>query len=89
MPTARERLDILNRQIEHARLAIDERRSLVRLMEQQGEVTEEANRLLAQLQHTLDDMIQFRTQILRELEQTGGRDGCAWAVRATHQRVLV
>ena len=89
MPTARERLDILNRQIEHARLAIDERRSLVRLMEQQDEVTEEANRLLAQLQHTLDDMIQFRTQILRELEQTGGRDVCAWAVRATHQRVLV
>ena len=41
-------------------------------LEQQDEETEEANRLLAQLQHTLDDMIQFRSQVLRELEQTSG-----------------
>ena len=72
MPCARERLDILNHQIEHARLAIDERRSLVRLMEQQAEDTDEVRRLLAQLQSTLDDMIQLRTEIRRELEQTGG-----------------
>ena len=71
MPTARQRLDILNRQIEHARLAVDERRSLLRLMEQQGENTEEASRLLAELQRSLDDMIQFRAEVLRELEQTG------------------
>jgi len=72
MPPANERLVILNRQIEHARLAIDERRSLVRLMEQQAEDTDEVRRLLAQLQSTLDDMIQLRTEIRRELEQTGG-----------------
>ena len=72
MPSARERLDILNRQIEHARLAIDERRSLVRLMEQQAEDTDAVRRLLAQLQSTLDDMIQLRTEIRRELEQSGG-----------------
>ena len=72
MPTARERLDILHQQIENARRAIDERRSLVRLMEQEGEDTEDAHRLLGHLQHSLDDMIQFRNQVLRELEQTGG-----------------
>ena len=71
MPSARERLDILNRQIEHVRLAIDERRSLVRLMEQQAEDAAEVRRLLAQLQSTLDDMIQLRTEIRRE-QQTGG-----------------
>ena len=72
MPTARERLDILHQQIEHARRAIDERRSLVRLMEQEGEDTQDAHRLLGHLQHSLDDMIQFRNQVLREVEQTGG-----------------
>ena len=72
MPTTRERLLILDRQIEYARNAIDERRSLVRLMEQQGEDTEDAHRLFGHLQHSLDDMIQFRNQVLRELEQTGG-----------------
>ncbi len=72
MPSACERLDILNHQIEHARLAIDERRSLVRLMEQQAEDTDEVRRLLTQLQSTLDDMIQLRTEIRGELEQTGG-----------------
>jgi hypothetical protein len=72
MPTARERLHILDQQIEHSRHAIDERRSLVRLMEQEGEDTEEAHRLLGHLQHSLDDMIEFRDQVLRELEQTGG-----------------
>ncbi len=72
MPSARERLDILDRQIEQARLAIDQRRSLVRLMEQQHEDTGEVHGLLAQLQQTLDDMIQLRTEIRRELEQTGG-----------------
>ena len=72
MPTARERLKILHQQIEHARRAIDERRSLVRLMEQEGEDTEDAHRLLGHLQHSLDDMIALRNQGLRELEQTGG-----------------
>ena len=72
MPTVRERLDILNHQIEQARLAVDTRRSLMRLMEQEGEDTEEAHKLLAQLQHTLDEMIKFRAEALRELEQTGG-----------------
>ena len=72
MPTARERLHILDQQIEHARHAIDERRSLVRLMEQEGEDTEDAYRLLGHLQHSLDDMIQIRDQVLRKLEQTGG-----------------
>ena len=72
MPTARERLFILDQQIEHARHAIDERRSLVRLKEQQGEATEVAQRLLGHLQHSLDDMIEFRDRMLRELEQTGG-----------------
>ena len=72
MPSARERLDILNRQIEHVRLAIDERRSLVRLMEQQAEDTDEVRRLLAQLQSDLEEMIQLRTAIRRELDQTGG-----------------
>ena len=71
MPTARERLHILYQQIEHARHAIDERRSLVRLMEQEGEDTEDAHRLLGHLQHSLDDMIEFRDRVLRELEQTG------------------
>ena len=72
MPTVHERLDILNRQIEHARLAIDTRRSLMRLMEQEGENTEDAHKLLTQLQHTLDEMLQFRAEALRELEQSGG-----------------
>ena len=72
MPTARERLVILNRQIEYARLAVDERRSLLRLMEQQGEDTEHTRRLLVPLQQSLEDMIQFRTEVLRELEQSGG-----------------
>jgi hypothetical protein len=72
MPSARERLAILNHQIELARLAIDERRSLVRLMEQQAEDTDEVRRLLTQLQSTLDDMIQLRTEIRRQLERTGG-----------------
>jgi hypothetical protein len=72
MPTAQERLDILDQQIEHARRAIDERRSLVRLMEQQGENTDDAYRLLGPLQHSLDDMIEFRDQVLRELEQSSG-----------------
>ena len=49
MPTARERLDILQ-QIEHARRIIDERLSLVRLMGQQGEDTQDAHRLLGHLQ---------------------------------------
>ena len=71
MPTVRERLDILDRQIEHARLAIDTRRSLMRLMEQEGEDTEDAGKLLAQLQHTLEEMIKFRAEALRELEQSG------------------
>ena len=51
---------------------IDERRSLVRLMEQEGEDTADAHRLLGHLQHSLDDMIEFRDQVLREIEQTGG-----------------
>ena len=72
MPTAREYLDILNDQIEHARLAVDERRSLLRLKEGQGEDTEDAQRILAQLQHTLDEMIQLRNAVLCEIEQTGG-----------------
>ena len=43
MPTALEYLDTLNRQIECCRLALDERRSLLRLMEQQGEDTRKPN----------------------------------------------
>lgn len=72
MPTARERLVILNRQIEYARLAVDERRSLLRLMEEQGENTEHTRRLLVPLLQSLEDMIQFRTEVLRKLEQSGG-----------------
>ena len=72
MPTPRERLDILHQQIEHVRRAIDERRTLMRLMQQQGEDTEDAHRLLGHLQHSLEDMIDFRNRVLRELEQTGG-----------------
>ena len=72
MPTVRERLDILNHQIEQARLAIDTRRSLMRLMEREGEDTEEAHKLLAELQYILDEMIKFRAEALRELEQNGG-----------------
>ena len=71
MPTANQRLTILNNQIEHARLAIDERRSLVRIMEQEGENTEDARRLLAPLQRSLEEMIEFREQVRRELEGTG------------------
>lgn len=71
MPTASQRLDILNNQIEHARFAIDERRSLLRLMEQEGENTEDALRLLAQLQRSLEEMIEFREAVRRELERTG------------------
>jgi len=69
MPCARERLDILNHQIEHARLAIDDR---LRSCEQQAEDTDAVLRLLVQLQSTLDDMIQLRTEIRRELETSGG-----------------
>lgn len=72
MPNARERLHILDQQIEHARHAVDERRSLVRLLEQQGEDFQDAYRLLGHLQRSLDEMIEFRNQVLRELEQTGG-----------------
>jgi hypothetical protein len=71
MPTANQRLTILNNQIEHARLAIDERRSPVRIMEQEGENTEDARRLLAPLQRSLEEMIEFREQDRRELEGTG------------------
>ena len=69
MPTAREYLAALNRQIEQARLALDERRSLLRLMQGQGEDTEDAQRILVGLQHTLDEMIQLRNAVLREIEQ--------------------
>ena len=71
MPTAREYLAALNRQIEQARLALDERRSLLRLMAEQGEDTEDAKRILAQLQRTLDEMIQLRNAVFREIEQEG------------------
>ncbi len=71
MPSASQRLDILNNQIEHARFAIDERRSLLRLMEQEGENTEDALRLLAQLQRSLEEMIEFREAVRRELKGTG------------------
>ncbi|MEO8422076.1 MAG: hypothetical protein ABI457_12870 [Hyphomicrobium sp.] len=67
-----ERLAVFNRQIEHARLAIDTRRSLMRLMEQEGESTEDAHKPLTQLQHSLDEMLRFRAEALRELEQSGG-----------------
>ena len=71
MPTAREYLTALNGQIEQARLALDERRSLLRLMEEQGEETEDARRILIRLQHTLDEMIQLRDAVLREIEEDG------------------
>ena len=71
MPSANQRLDNLNYQIEHARLAIDERRSLLRLMEQQGENTEDSHRVLAQLQRSLEEMIEFRERVRRELERSG------------------
>ena len=71
MPTAREYLAALNGQIEQARLALDERRSLLRLMEEQGEETEDAQRILIELQHTLDEMIQLRDAVLREIEHGG------------------
>ena len=71
MPTAREYLATLNRQIEQARLALDERRSLLRLMHGQGEDTEDAQRMLVELQHTLGEMIQLRDAVLREIEQQG------------------
>ena len=69
MPSVRERLDVLDRQIEHARLAIDERRSLVRFMEQQGEDTAEVHRLLSHLQQALDDMIQLRVEVKRDAQR--------------------
>jgi hypothetical protein len=69
MPTAREYLEILNGQIEQARVALDERRSLLRVMEQQMEDTEDAQRILIELQHTLNEMIQLRDAVLREIEQ--------------------
>ena len=72
MPTPREYLEILNGQIERARLAVDERRSLLRVMAQQGEVIEDGQQLLFQLEHTLNEMIKLRAAALREIEQTGG-----------------
>ena len=72
MPAAGEYLTLLNGQIEQGRLALDERRSLLRLMEQQGEDTKDAQRVLLQLQNTLDEMIQLRDAVLREIEQSGG-----------------
>jgi hypothetical protein len=71
MPTAREYLAALNRQIEQARLALDERRSLLRVMEEQREETEDAERILVELQHTLDEMIRLRDAVLREIKQEG------------------
>ena len=70
MPTAREYVKILDGQIERARLAVDERRSLLRVMEQQGEDTEGAQQLLFQLQHTLNEMIRLRDAALREIEES-------------------
>ena len=72
MPTARQYLEVLNGQIERARLALDERRSLLRVMEEHGEDTEDAQLLHFQLQHTLNEMIQLRDAALQESEQTGG-----------------
>lgn len=72
MPTARQYVEVLNGQIKRARLAPDERRSLLRVMEQQGEDTEDAQLLLFQLQRTLNEMIQLRDAALQESEQTGG-----------------
>ena len=40
-------------------------------MEQEGENTADAQKLLAQLQSTLDEMLKFRAEALRELEQSG------------------
>lgn len=71
MPTARQYLEVLNGQIERARLALDERRSLLRVMKEQREETEDAQRILVELQHTLDEMIQLRDAVLREIEQQG------------------
>ena len=71
MPTAREYLAALNGQIEQARLALDERRSLLRLMAEQGEETVDARRILIRLQHTLDEMIQLRDAVLRKIEEDG------------------
>ena len=72
MPTAREYLEILNGQIERARLAIGERRSLLRVMEQQGEDIADGQQLLFQLENTLNEMIKLRDATLREVEQTSG-----------------
>ena len=72
MHTPREYLEILNGQIERARLAVDERRSVLRLMEQQGEDPEEAQQLLLKLQQTLTEMIKLRDATMREIEQTHG-----------------
>lgn len=71
MPTARQYLEVLNGQIERARLALDERRSLLRVMKEQREETEDAQRILVELQHTLDEMIQLRDAVLREIKQQG------------------
>ena len=72
MPTARQYVEVLNGRIKRARLAPDERRSLLRVMEQQGEDTEDAQLLLFQLQRTLNEMIQLRDAALQESEQTRG-----------------
>ena len=40
-------------------------------MEEQGEETEDARRILIQLQHTLDKIIQLRDAVLREIEEDG------------------
>ena len=40
-------------------------------MEQEGENTEDPLRLLAQLQRSLEEMIEFREAVRRELKGTG------------------
>ena len=80
MPTAREYLAALNRQIEQARLALDERRSLLRVMKEQREETEDAQRILVELQHILDEMIQLRDAVLHRLNNRG-HDGSIGGVR--------
>jgi hypothetical protein len=39
--------------------------------EEQREETEDAQRILVELQHTLDEMIQLRNAVLREIKQQG------------------
>ena len=48
-----------------------EERLLVGNVLQQGENTEDAKRLLAQFQRSLEEMIEFREQARRDLERTG------------------